>query len=147
VAITCRVVSPERPLFDGEVERLVAPGTVGELGIYPRHAPLIAKLGPGVVRLHTADGVQRMAVRDGFMQVRNDDVIVLVTKAVRPEDVERAEVEKALEIVLAELRHPESEERFVELLDRRLWLTTCLKIYTPPRIIEGTQELADSIAT
>ncbi len=136
MAISCRVVSPERPLFEGEVERLVAPGTVGELGIYPRHAPLIAKLGPGVVRLHAPDGMQKIAIRDGFMQVRDDDVIILVTKAVRPEDVEKSDVEKELEIVLEELRHPDSEERFAELLDRRRWLKTCLKVYRAPQLIE-----------
>ena len=129
MAITCRVVSPERPLFEGEVERLVAPGALGELGIYPLHAPLISKLGSGVLRLHTAAGVKRMAVRGGFLEVKDDDVTMLVTKAVVPEDVDRTTVEKDLSDTIDALQHPESEERFKELLAQRAWLETCLRMH------------------
>jgi F-type H+-transporting ATPase subunit epsilon len=129
MAITCRVVSPERPLFEGEVERLVAPGALGELGIYPLHAPLISKLGSGVLRLHTGGEVKRMAVRGGFLEVKDDDVVMLVTKAVIPEDVDRVTVEKELSETIDALQHPESEERFRELLEQRAWLEVCLRMH------------------
>ena len=129
MAITCRVVSPERPLFEGEVERLVAPGALGELGIYPLHAPLISKLGSGVLRLHTSGGVKRMAVRGGFLEVKDDDVTMLVTKAVVPEDVDRTTVEKELSDTIDALQHPENEDRFKELLAQRAWLEVCLRMH------------------
>ena len=134
--ITCRVVSPERPLFEGEVERLVAPGALGELGIWPLHAPLISRLAPGVVRLHSAGGVEKMAVRGGFIQVLNDDVTMLVTRAIRSSDVDPEATKKELADVKAELQHPASDERYQELLDRRQWLETCLKVYEAPQLIQ-----------
>ncbi len=129
MGLTCHVVSPERPLFDGEVEHLVAPGSLGELGIYPQHAPLVSKLMPGVLRLHKADGVEKLAVRGGFMQVKDDDVTLLVTRAVRPEDVDRATVERELTECIEELQHPDSDERYAFLLERRTWLQVCLKMH------------------
>ena len=69
--IHCTVVSPERPLFDGDVDHLVVPGSQGELGIYPRHAPLIGALGPGVVRLHQGATIERYAIRDGFVHTHS----------------------------------------------------------------------------
>jgi F-type H+-transporting ATPase subunit epsilon len=129
MAITCRVVSPERPLFEGEVDRLVAPGSMGELGIYPLHAPLISKLGPGVLRLHIGNQVRRMAVRGGFLEVKDDDVTMLVTKAVIPEDVDRATVERDLAETIEALQHPESGERYTELLEQRRWLEVCLRMH------------------
>ena len=127
--ITCRVVSPERPLFEGQVERLVAPGALGELGIYPLHAPLISKLGSGVLRLHTGTETKRLAVRGGFLEVKDDDVTMLVTKAVTPEDVDRATVERDLTETIQALQHPESEERYNELLEKRRWLEVCLRMH------------------
>ncbi len=130
--LNCRVVSPERPLFEGNVERLVCPGALGELGIYPLHAPLISKLGAGVLRLHEAGGkVRRLAVRGGFVEVKDDDVTLLVTKATTPEDIDRATVARDLAATIEELQSPSSGERYAELLDTRRWLETCLRMHAP----------------
>src|SRR5262245_56596565 len=98
--IRCTVVSPERALFEGGAERVIAPGVKGQFGVLPRHAPLIAKLEPGVIRIHRPpeDGgsVTRMAVGGGFAQVMDNVVTLLVTDAVVAEDVDRAKVEKEL---------------------------------------------------
>ncbi len=127
--LTCRVVSPERPLFEGAVDRLVAPGAKGELGIYPLHAPLISKLGPGVVRLHEGQKVTRLAIRDGFLEVKDDAVTLLVSRAVTPADVDRATAERELAETVEELRHPGSDERFRELLEQRRWLEVCVRMH------------------
>ena len=127
--LTCRVVSPERPLFEGEVDRLVAPGALGELGIYPLHAPLVSKLGSGVLRLHQGADVRRMAIKGGFVEVKDDDVILLVTHAVVPEDVDRQTVERDLATTIEALQHPESQERFEELLEERRWLEVCMRMH------------------
>ena len=128
--LTCRVVSPERPLFEGEVDRLVAPGSLGEIGIYPLHAPLISKLGPGVLRLHQGGEVRRMAVKGGFVEVKDDDVILLVTHAATPEDVDKPTVERELANAIEELQHPSSQARFEELLEERSWLEVCMRMHT-----------------
>ena len=128
--LTCRVVSPERPLFEGEVDRHVAPGALGELGIYPLHAPLISRLGPGVLRLHHGGEVERLAVKGGFVEVKDDDVILLVTYAVKPEDIDRQTAERELANTIEELQHPSSEERFADLLEQRTWHEVCLRMHT-----------------
>lgn len=123
-AIRCTVVSPERPLFEGGAEKVVVPGTKGQLGVLPKHAPLIAKLEPGVIRIHRpADeggAVEKMAVSGGFVQVKADVVTLLVTEAVTSADVDEAVVRKALDEVLEKLRHPASDDEYrANLLLRR----------------------------
>lgn len=120
-AIRCTVVSPERPLFEGGVDHVVAPGAAGELGIYPRHAPLIGALGPGVVRLHRGGNVERLAIRGGFVHVKKDVVTLLVTDAVKPADVDAKKLEAEHQAVLEALQHPRSSEEFDELLVQRRW--------------------------
>lgn len=119
--IRCTVVSPERPLFEGGVDRVVVPGVEGEMGILPRHAPLIGSLGPGLVRLHAGSHAERFAIRGGFVHVKKDVVTLLVTDAVRAADVDRAKLEEQHAAVLEALRHPRSSEEFQELLRERRW--------------------------
>ena len=120
-AIRCTVVSPERALFEGGVDHVVAPGVAGELGIFPRHAPLIGALGPGVVRLHTGGNVERYAIRGGFLLVKKDVVTLLVTDAMKPSDVDGSKLEAEHQAVLEALQHPRSSEEFDELLVQRRW--------------------------
>ena len=107
---------------------VLAAAFAGE-AVQPLHAPLITKLGSGVLRLHTGDGVKRMAVRGGFLEVKDDDVTMLVTKAVVPEDVDPTTVERDLSETIEALQHPESQERFDELLAQRAWLEVCLRMH------------------
>ena len=146
-AIQCTVVSPERPLFDGEATRLVAPGWDGEIGVYPAHAPLVAKLGAGVMRLHRDDGgVTTFATRGGFMRVSNDTVTLLVQEAVKPEDIDERQAKQELEEVIAMLQHPSSEEEFEELLWRRRWLSVCLSLYDSDKFASAKRSLSSTSA-
>lgn len=119
--IHCTVVSPERPLFDGYVDHLVVPGSEGELGFYPRHAPLIGALGPGLVRLHMGEKIERYAIRGGFVHVKKDVVTLLVTDAIKVTDTDIDAVQAELDAVLAALRSPGSAEEYAELQQRRRW--------------------------
>jgi F-type H+-transporting ATPase subunit epsilon len=74
------VISPEAVLFEGETDSVVAPAYDGEIGILTGHAPLMALLGNGELRLGS-DGGPRFTVSGGFMQVFNDDVRVVTEKA------------------------------------------------------------------
>ena len=74
------VISPESVLFEGEVDSVVAPAYDGEVGILTGHAPLMALLGDGELRLGGASG-RRFTVSGGFMQVLNDDVRIVTEKA------------------------------------------------------------------
>lgn len=75
--LSVSVISPERKLFEGEVESIVAPAHDGEVGILPNHAPLMTLLGEGTLRL----GDRRFRVKGGFLQVVNNAVRVLTEEA------------------------------------------------------------------
>ncbi len=129
MALKVTVVSPERPLFEGEAEHVVVPGVGGELGIYPRHAPLIGALGPGLIRIHTGGAVERYAIRGGFVHVKKDVVTLAVTDAVRRGDVTHAEIQRELDSVIDALRRPHSGEEYEELLLRRRWCEVRLALH------------------
>jgi F-type H+-transporting ATPase subunit epsilon len=71
------VVSPERTLYEGEADMVVVPAWDGELGVLRGHAPLLALLGEGTLRVRAADGEHRFQIAGGFLQVANDVVTVL----------------------------------------------------------------------
>lgn len=75
------VISPERTLFEGEVDSLVAPAYDGEVGILPQHAPMMTLLGRGELRLGPAGSAGRFKVEGGFMQVVHDQVRVVTESA------------------------------------------------------------------
>jgi F-type H+-transporting ATPase subunit epsilon len=75
------VISPERRLFEGPAKFLVVPGHDGEIGILHGHAPLMALLGRGLLRVETEEGQRRFHVGGGFVQVVHDEVSVLSEEA------------------------------------------------------------------
>jgi F-type H+-transporting ATPase subunit epsilon len=90
------VVSLTESVFSGEAEFVVLPGVMGELGIYPKHAPLITQIKAGEVRIKLAgqDEQQIVFVQGGFLEVQPDVVTVLSDTAIRARDLDEA---KALE--------------------------------------------------
>jgi len=90
------VVSAEESIFSGEAEFVVLPGEVGELGVYPRHTPLITRIRPGTVRIVPAGGgeEQLIFVAGGILEIQPQVVTVLADTAIRGHDLDEA---KALE--------------------------------------------------
>ena len=75
------VISPERVLFEGGARSVVAPAYDGEVGILPSHAPMMAVLGRGVLRVDGAGGALRFQVEGGFLQVVDNQVRVVTERA------------------------------------------------------------------
>lgn len=75
------VISPDRKVFEGPVKFLVVPGFDGEIGILCDHAPLMALLGEGTLRIVTDEGTRRFRVSGGFVQVVSNEVSVLSEEA------------------------------------------------------------------
>ena len=75
------VISPERTLFDGEATQVVAPAYDGEVGILTGHAPMMALLGRGTLRVSEGGGERRFTVEGGFLQVVDNRVRVVTEKA------------------------------------------------------------------
>jgi F-type H+-transporting ATPase subunit epsilon len=82
------LVSPEQMVFSGEVEHVVVPGTEGEFGVLAGHAPLVAMLKPGVLRI-LGPNAQRIMVVGGFAEVSPDGLTVLADIAMPVEEVDR----------------------------------------------------------
>mgnify|MGYP006167127639 CR=1 FL=1 len=96
--IRCDIVSAEEEIFQGDVQLVVATGEMGELGIAPRHAPLITRLKPGQVRVTLANGEeQNFYVSGGILEVQPQVVTVLADTAIRAQDIDEASVRKAKE--------------------------------------------------
>jgi F-type H+-transporting ATPase subunit epsilon len=93
------VVSAEEAIFSGEAKFVALPGESGELGIYPRHTPLITRIKPGAVRIEKADGSEEFVfVAGGILEVQPNCVTVLSDTAIRGKDLddEKANAAKAL---------------------------------------------------
>ncbi len=89
------IVTAERAVFADDVDMVVAPGSEGELGILPRHAPLLSSLQPGALRLKKDGEETLMVVSGGFLQVFRDRVLVLADTAERAEEIEEERAEQA----------------------------------------------------
>jgi len=92
------VVSAEESIFSGEADFVVLPGEAGELGIYPRHTPLITRIRPGAVRIVPAGGgeEQLIFVAGGILEVQPRVVTVLADTAIRGADLDEAKATEAL---------------------------------------------------
>jgi len=87
------IVTPERLVYADEVDEVICPGSEGELGVLPHHAPLLTTLGFGELRIKKGAEVEHFAIAGGFLQVRPDRVVVMAETAEMASeiDLERAE--------------------------------------------------------
>ncbi len=90
------VVSAEASIFSGEARFVALPGETGELGIYPRHTPLITRIRPGAVRIEMADGGEEFVfVAGGILEVQPNAVTVLSDTAIRGKDLDDEKASQA----------------------------------------------------
>jgi F-type H+-transporting ATPase subunit epsilon len=91
------VITPERKVYEDDVDMVIAPGSEGYLGILPHHAPLLTALGPGEFRVKKGAAEEVLAVFGGFMDVRGDRVVVLTEAAEHIEDIDVERAQQARE--------------------------------------------------
>jgi len=91
------VVSAEEQIFSGEAEFVALPGEAGELGIYPKHTPLITRIKPGAVRIKVTGQAEDefVFVAGGILEVQPDSVTVLADTAIRGKDLDEAKATEA----------------------------------------------------
>ena len=106
------VVSAEESIFSGEAEFVVLPGEAGELGIYPRHTPLITRIKPGAVRIVPAGGgeEQLIFVNGGIIEVQPKVITVLADTAIRGHDLDEAKAAEALRAAEEARRNAKTNE-------------------------------------
>ncbi|MEA2623035.1 MAG: F-type H+-transporting ATPase subunit epsilon [Chloroflexota bacterium] len=98
------IVTPERVAYEDDVDMVICPGSEGELGILPHHAPLLSTLGIGELKIRKGGQEEYFAIAGGFVQVRPDKVVVMAETADLASEIDleaaesaRREAERALE--------------------------------------------------
>ena len=95
--IRCEIVSQDRMVFEGDVDIVVVPGALGEMGILPGHAPLLSALDLGVIRVKTGDKEEVFTVTGGFIEVQPDIVTIMADAAENVEEIDVDRARKAME--------------------------------------------------
>jgi len=91
------VITPERKVYEDDVDMVVAPASEGYVGILPHHVPLFTTLGPGEFRVKKGGVEEILAVFGGFMDVRSDRVVVLTDAAEHAEEIDASRAQEARE--------------------------------------------------
>jgi F-type H+-transporting ATPase subunit epsilon len=118
----CQVLTPEGEVFNDEVEMVSTRTTVGTLGILANHAPLMGMLEPTELRLYkTESDILRFAQSEGYLQVADNECLLLVEDAIEPDKLDRSDLEEKLRACEAEAERADegSEERERHARDAR----------------------------
>jgi F-type H+-transporting ATPase subunit epsilon len=124
------IVTGERLVFSDEVDMVIAPGVEGQLGILPKHAPLLTALSIGELRVKKGQEELSFAIGGGFMEVYKDKVIVLADTAERAEEIDIARAEEARRRALESLKERGrlSREEFAQAEARLRKAVTRIKV-------------------
>ena len=116
----CRVIEPERVLYDGEADLVVARIADGDIGVMVDHAPVVSMVEIGAVRITQDDQGYVFATSDGFFKVSENLVQILVEEAAPPDEIDVSEAESRVEEAENELSEiPEDDERRQSEVERR----------------------------
>jgi F-type H+-transporting ATPase subunit epsilon len=109
------VVSAEELIFSGEAKFVALPGESGELGILPKHTPLITRIRPGAVRIETAEGGEEFVfVAGGILEVQPGSVTVLADTAIRGKDLDEAKALSAKQAAKEAMDNAKSDIDFAK---------------------------------
>ena len=126
--LLAEVITPEKRVYAGEVDMLVAPTTAGEVGILPLHVPFIAPLGAGVLRVKIGEDEEAIAISGGYIEVKEDRVSVLADSAEESGAIDMDRAREALARTEAELAElSEGEVGFDEAKDALAMATARLR--------------------
>jgi len=115
--IRCEIVSQDRMVFEGDVDRITIPGELGEMGILPKHAPLLSTMKFGILKVHMADRDEYFTVAGGIVEVQPDIVTVLADAAENVEEIDtsRAEAAKKRAEELLKLGPPPDSDSYLKI--------------------------------
>ena len=121
------LVTPERTLFSGAVRELVAPGLLGEFGVLPGHANMLAELTAGRLIYRDDSGEKRVAAAGGFAEVTGDRVTVLLDDAVYAEHLDPTELDGEIETLEARDLQPD-DEGYADWQEQLRWKRACREV-------------------
>jgi F-type H+-transporting ATPase subunit epsilon len=108
-AITVDIMTPERLVMQTQADSVVVPAANGELGILANHAPLLAQLQPGEIRLRRENSLELFAVSGGFVEVANNHVSIFAETAEMAQEIDTERARQAAERAKAEMRSARTE--------------------------------------
>ena len=111
MALTVRVIAPDKTVWDAEAEEVVLPSTTGQLGILAGHAPLLTALDIGVMRVRADKTWYPIALMGGFAEVDRNEVTILVNGAERGEAIDRSNARAAYEEAEKQLSQVSPEDK------------------------------------
>jgi F-type H+-transporting ATPase subunit epsilon len=133
--LLCEIVTPERIMYSGEIEMLIVPALDGELGVLPLHAPMVAALREGEVRVKHADETYEwFAVSGGYLQVHEDKAIVLADEAVASSQIDVDHARESMRLIEARLQELRASIGTIgspevdQLLHDLAWQTVQIKV-------------------
>jgi F-type H+-transporting ATPase subunit epsilon len=121
------LVTPERTLFSGSVQELVAPGLLGEFGVLPGHANMLAELAAGRLVYRDENGEKLMAAAGGFAEVTGERVTVLLDDAAYAEDLDSTSLDKEVEQLEAQDLKPD-DEGYADWQAQVRWKKACREV-------------------
>src|SRR5689334_17186166 len=104
------IVTPEEKIYSEDVDMVTLPGSEGELGIYPKHVPVLTTLKPGELRILRSGHESTMAIGEGFVEIKADSVSVLTDMALESEKIDIATAEAAVERAKAAMKEDHTSE-------------------------------------
>jgi F-type H+-transporting ATPase subunit epsilon len=96
MTLKLEIVTPEAKIYSEDVDMVTLPGSEGELGIYPKHVPLLTALKPGELRIVKDGRETALAVGEGFVEIKTDAVSILTDMALEAEKIDVEAAEKAV---------------------------------------------------
>ncbi|HKQ68085.1 MAG TPA: ATP synthase F1 subunit epsilon [Polyangiaceae bacterium] len=133
--VILEIVTPQGSQIREEVDDVTAPSVSGEFGVLPGHLPLLAALRTGIVTYHKGGEEKKLAVADGFVEVKDDRALLLTDKVTARDGIDPVKVRLELKEVDDILDHytgtPGSPE-WQELVAREVWAATQLELYGDP---------------
>ncbi|HYY14332.1 MAG TPA: F0F1 ATP synthase subunit epsilon [Chthoniobacterales bacterium] len=96
MTLKLEIVTPEAKIYSEDVDMVTLPGSEGELGVYPKHVPVLTTLKPGELRVLKDGRETALAVGEGFVEIKTDAVSVLTDMALTPEKIDFEAAEKAV---------------------------------------------------
>jgi len=119
MALTVRVIAPDKTVWDSEAEEVILPSTTGQLGILAGHAPLLTALDIGVMRVRADKEWVPIALMGGFAEVDSNEVIILVNGAERGDAIDLAQAQTAYQEAEARLNDVDSEDKSATIQARQ----------------------------
>jgi F-type H+-transporting ATPase subunit epsilon len=105
------IVTPERKIYSEDVDMVTLPGSEGELGVYPKHVPLLTTLKPGELRIIQNGRETAMAIGEGFVEIKADSVSVLTDMALEAAKIDISAAEAAVERAKAAMKEDQTPEQ------------------------------------